>query len=215
MKRIRILFCVALLAGLSVADAQTVTLSGTLGSSKALLVIDGVPHTLAVGASVKGVTLRALHDGRAEVVVGSRPATLAIGGAPVSVGAPSSQPGGSQIVITAGPGGHFVTSGSINGRAVQFMVDTGATGIAISQRQADAIGLDWKNGQHGLSQTAGGVMPVYVLNLNSVRVGDVEVYNVGAVVLQAELPHVLLGNSFLSRFSMQRDADTLRLEKRR
>jgi aspartyl protease family protein len=50
--------------------------------------------------------------------------------------------------------------------------------------------------------------------LASVRVGDVEVPNVEAVVMPAAMPHVLLGNSFLTRFSMKRDADTMRLERR-
>jgi aspartyl protease family protein len=69
-------------------------------------------------------------------------------------------------------------------------------------------------GRRGLTQTAGGVVPVHAVNLNSVRVGDVEVYNVDAVVVPSEMPIVLLGNSFLSRFSMRRDGDVMRLEKR-
>jgi aspartyl protease family protein len=55
---------------------------------------------------------------------------------------------------------------------------------------------------------------VFGLTLASVRVGDVEVPNVEAVVMPAAMPHVLLGNSFLTRFSMKREADTMRLERR-
>ena len=57
-------------------------------------------------------------------------------------------------------------------------------------------------------------MPVFALTLASVRVGDVEVPNVEAVVMPAAMPHVLLGNSFLTRFTMKREADTMRLERR-
>lgn len=194
------------------AGAQTVSLSGSLGSSKALLVIDGQPHTLAVGSQAKGVTLKRVGDGEAEVEIDGRVRVLRLG-SPVRVGAVAPPPA-TEIVIPAGPGGHFTSAGSINGRPVRFLVDTGATLVAISQGEATRIGLDWQRGQRGLSQTAGGVVPVHTLNLTSVKVGSVEVYNVDAVVVPAEMPMVLLGNSFLVRFAMRRDQDILRLEKR-
>jgi aspartyl protease family protein len=54
----------------------------------------------------------------------------------------------------------------------------------------------------------------YLLTLNSVRIGDVEVQNVEAIVSQQSMPYVLLGNSFLTRFSMRRDSDQMVLERR-
>lgn len=204
---------IALVAPFGVA-AQSVSLSGSLGSSKALLLINGQPHTVAVGSTVGGVTLRRLGDGEAEVEVGGRVSVLRLGAAPARVGGGASGGGGAEIVLPAGPGGHFTTQGLINGKPVQFMVDTGATVVAMSQSEAQRIGVDWKRGRRGLTQTAGGVVPVHAVNLNSVRVGDVEVYNVDAVVVPSEMPIVLLGNSFLSRFSMRRDGDVMRLEKR-
>ena len=62
--------------------------------------------------------------------------------------------------------------------------------------------------------TANGVAQGYRLRLQSVRVGDVEVYDIDAVVSQQSMPFVLLGNSFINRFSMRRDADQMVLEKR-
>lgn len=209
------LLTLATLIAASGAAAQTVSLSGQMGDSKALLLIDGQPATVAVGATVRGVTLKRLADGVAEVEVGGKRLTLGLGGAS-SVGAGKAGGGGGKgntIVLPMGTGGHFMAQGAINGRAVQFMVDTGATTVAMSVGDADRIGLDWKSGQRSYSQTAGGVVPIYVLNLTSVRIGDVEVYNVGAVVLQAEMPYILLGNSFLSRFSMERTGSTMRLTK--
>lgn len=205
----------ALLLAAGAASAQTVSLSGQMGDSKALLLIDGQPATVAVGATVRGVTLKRLANGQAEVEVGGKLLTLGLGGAS-SVGAGKAGSGGakgSTIVLPMGTGGHFMAQGAINGRPVQFMVDTGATTVAMSVADADRIGLDWKSGQRSVSQTAGGVVPIYVLNLTSVRIGDVEVYNVGAVVLQADMPFVLLGNSFLSRFAMERSGNTMRLTK--
>jgi aspartyl protease family protein len=203
-----------LLTLVGAVQAQTVSLSGSLGSSKALLVIDGQPHTLTVGSSVKGVTLKRVGDGEAEVEMAGKSNLLRMGAAPAKVGGGSNGGGGNEIVLAAGPGGHFMALGSINGKSVQFMVDTGATVMAISQSDADRIGIDWKRGRRGQSSTAGGVVPVYGVNLTSVRVGDVEVMNVEAVVIQADMPMVLLGNSFLSRFSMRRDSDVMRLERR-
>ena len=57
-------------------------------------------------------------------------------------------------------------------------------------------------------------MPAYAITLTSVRVGDVEVANVDAMIVPATMPYVLLGNSFLTRFQMKRENDTMRLEKR-
>jgi aspartyl protease family protein len=202
------------LAALPVAWAQTVSLSGTLGASKALLLIDGQPHTVAVGSTVKGVTLTRLADGEAEVETGGKRALLRLGAAPARVGSSGGVGGATEIVLHVGTGGHFLTQGAINGKPVRFLVDTGATAVAMSISEANRIGLDWRNGQRGYSATAGGTVPVYGVTLRSVRVGEVEVFNVDAVVLQAEMPAILLGNTFLNRFSMRRDADTMRLERK-
>jgi len=197
------------------ASAQTVVLSGSLGSSKALLVIDGVPQTLAVGATVKGVTLKRLGDGEAEVEYAGRSSLLRLGAAAkLGGGAGGSGGGPTEIVISVGPGGHFVSAGSINGKTVQFMVDTGATSIAMSQSEATRVGLDWQHGRRGMSATAGGSVPIHSINLNSVKLGGIEIFNVDAVVVPSEMPMVLLGNSFLNRFSMRRDSDVMRLERK-
>jgi len=208
------LLCAAVLA-LS-AQAQSVQLAGSLGASKALLLIDGVAQTLAVGERAHGVTLRRLGDGEAEVEIAGRLQTLRLGQAPGRLAGGDSSGGnrGQRIVLAAGPGGHFVASGQINGKPVQFLVDTGATSVALSQSQAQRLGLDWQQGQRAMTMTANGPVPVYQLTLNAVRIGDVEVANVAAVVVPAEMPLTLLGNSFLNRFAMHREADLLRLDKK-
>jgi len=210
-----LLSVLALLAASSGAKAQSVTLAGSMGN-KALLVIDGHPHTLAVGQSAQGVTLMQLTDGQAQVQRGNSTATLRLGAAPARLaGTTHAASTAVEIVLPVGLGGHFTSAGSINGRQVQFMVDTGATLVAISQAEADRIGLDYRSAQRGLTQTANGAVPVHRLSLGMVRVGDVEVANVDAVVMPATMPYVLLGNSFLSRFQMRRENDVLRLERRR
>jgi aspartyl protease family protein len=205
---------VAALAWAGAAAAQSVTLNGRLGSQQALLVIDGQPHAVAVGNSIKGVRLLSVSPTQAEVSVEGARRTLLLGAGPVKVTDPSTARSGQEIVLTAGSGGHFHTVGQINGKGVAFMVDTGATKVSMGQSEAERLGVDYKGGTRGLAETANGPVPVYAVTLNSVRVGDVEVANVEALVLPANMPHILLGNSFLTRFSMKRENEVMRLEKR-
>jgi aspartyl protease family protein len=200
-----------LLAG--TAASQTVSLGGSLGE-KALLVIDGVPRSVAVGSTVGGVRLVSLGSGAAIVELAGKRVALAIGGTPVNLGGTPSEGNGGQIVLTAQSGGHFFTTGSINGKSMRFLVDTGATNVAMGQSDADHLGLDWRAGTRSHSGTANGAVPVYHLTLGSVRIGDVTVYNVEATVLPSSPGFVLLGNSFLTRFQMKRENDTLTLDKR-
>lgn len=212
--RQRLALAALLLVGAGSAVAQSVTLNGNLGAHKALLVIDGLPHAVAVGNTVKGVRLVSLSGSRAEVTVDGARRTLMLGAGPVKVSGEAGSRSGSEIILTASSGGHFNTVGQINGKAVSFMVDTGATKVSMGQSEADRLGVDYKAGTRGLAETANGRVPVYAVMLNSVRVGDVEVANVEALVLPSAMPYILLGNSFLTRFSMKRENEVMRLEKR-
>jgi aspartyl protease family protein len=196
------------------AGAQTVTLNGHIGAHKALLVIDGEPHSVAVGETVRGVRLLALGDARAEVEIGGARRSIALGAGPVRASAAPVRSSGSEIVLTAGRNGHFRTIGQINGKSVEFMVDTGASVVSLGQVEADLLGIDYKNGKPGMTRTANGSLPTRMIVLNSVRVGDVEIANVEAAVTPGSLGIVLLGNSFLTRFQMKRENDVMRLEKR-
>ena len=188
-------------------------MSGSLGD-KALLIIDGTPRTVAAGSTVQGVKLVSVSGGDAVVEVNGKRVAVAMGGAQVNLGGVASAGGGSQIVLTAGSGGHFVTDGSINGKAVRFLVDTGATNVAMSQQEAERIGLEFRHGQRGVAGTANGQVIVYRVSLGVVRVGDVQVYNVDASVVPGYMDGVLLGNSFLTRFQMKRENDVMTLNKR-
>jgi aspartyl protease family protein len=196
------------------AAAQSVQLSGQMGN-KALLVVDGQPMTLAVGQTRSGITLKSIDERGAVVEWGGRSSTLSVGGAPARVGGGAAGGnGGRSIVLNMGPGGHFVTLGAINGRSVRFMVDTGATTIAIGRDEAERLGVEWRRGQPVAMSTAGGVIQGHRLTLTAVTVGEVTLANVEAVVMPTGMPFALLGNSFLSRFQMRRDNDVMRLELR-
>jgi aspartyl protease family protein len=209
----RFLFAPCVVLACLGAQAQSVTMSGSMGD-KALLIINGTPRTLAVGATQHGVKLVSVTPDESVVEVGGKRVLVPMGSAPVNLGGAVSEGSGSLIVLTAGSGGHFLTSGSINGRTVQFVVDTGATYVSMSASEADRIGVDYKSGRRGMMNTANGQTPAYLTSLNAVRVGDVQVYNVDAVVTPAHMDVILLGNSFLTRFQMKRENDKMTLERR-
>ena len=213
MIELRLLLFAAAASACVAAAAQTVSMGGSLGS-RALLVIDGKARTVAIGSTVDGVRLISVTGNDAIVEVKGQRVTLTLGGAPANLGGTPSEGTGRQIVLTAETGGHFFTSGLINGHTVRFIVDTGATNVTLGEAEATRIGLEFKKGTLTYNNTANGVVVAHHVSLASVRIGDVEVYNVDATVLPAALPYVLLGNSFLGRFQMRRENDQLTLDRR-
>ena len=199
------LFC-ALAAG---AQASTVSFSGMLGD-KALLIIDGQARGVAVGATVQGVKLVRLDGGVAQVEIGGKAQVLRMGGGAV-VGVDTSGGSGTRIVLNLGPGGHYLGEGAINGQPMRFMVDTGATLVAMSSDVAAELGIDVSKGSAVRMGSANGSMTARRVTLASITVGDVTVHNVDAAISPQPMPFVLLGNSFLSRFQMRSDDDTLTL----
>ncbi|MBA2673358.1 MAG: TIGR02281 family clan AA aspartic protease [Ramlibacter sp.] len=186
-----------------------------LGSRALLIVNGGTPKSVAPGEAYQGVKVLSTLGDQAVVEIDGKRHTLRVGDAPASVGAVGTAPGrGSRIVLTVGTGGHFMAQGAINGQAVNFMVDTGATSVAMSAADAQRVGLNYHAGRPVYVSTANGTAPAWMVKLNSVKVGDVEIYDVDAVVSPQSMPFVLLGNSFLNRFQMKRDNDQMVLEKR-
>jgi aspartyl protease family protein len=204
---------VSLVLMCTTALAQKVALSGVLGS-KALLVINGAaPKLLAAGQTHAGVKLISVSGDQAVLEIEGKKATMRVGDAPVSLARAMGGNEARKIVLPVGSGGHFMANGSINGRAIQFMVDTGATSVAIGVSDAQRLGIDYQKGQPVRMSTANGVVQAWRVMLSSVRVGEVEIYEVEAVV-GPNMPFALLGNSFLSRFSMNRSSDVMVLERR-
>jgi aspartyl protease family protein len=208
-----VLGALPLAQALAQAQAHGIVLAGRMGD-RALLVIDGKPHTLTLGTTAAGVRLLRWHGDEAELDHQGHSLRLRIG-TPVQLGAGAPPEAASrEIVIPAGSGGHFMATGSINGKSTQFMVDTGATLVAVGKAEAERLGLDLSGARQGTTQTANGPATVQIVVLPKVRVGGVEITNVGAAVMPTSMPYVLLGNSFLARFQMRRDNDVMRLELR-
>jgi aspartyl protease family protein len=126
------------------ALAQSVALQGMMGN-RALLIIDGsAPRGVAPGDTHQGVKVLSTTGDEAVVEIGGKRHTLRVGDAPASVGG-SGPRGGNRIVLTAGSGGHFFSQGAINGRAVQFMVDTGATAVSMGLSDARRLGVPYES----------------------------------------------------------------------
>ena len=195
------------------AGAAEVTLVGLIGA-KAIVVIDGgAPRTLAPGQqSAGGVVLLGTEKDAAHFEIDGKKRTLRMGQA---YSAAATGAGRQSVTLSPDQSGHFVTMGSINGGSVRFIVDTGATLVALQASEARRLGIDYLKGQRAQVQTANGVAAVYRTKLDTVRIGDIEVRNVDAVVGENDTAGLtLLGMSFLNRMEMKRDGQSMTLTRR-
>lgn len=185
-----------------------------LFSNKALLQIDGERRLLKTGeTSPEGVKLISADSEKAVLEINGKQAAYKLG---THISSAFSEPeAGALVRLWPNPrNGLYMADGSINGFAMDFVVDTGATYISMNSHQARRLGINYRlEGREGLSQTASGTSKIYVIKLDKVRVGDIELHNVAAAVHEGDYPaEVLLGNSFLERITMRRDGKMLELE---
>ncbi|MBC3884440.1 retropepsin-like aspartic protease family protein [Undibacterium griseum] len=180
---------------------------------KAILVVDGAPpKAYAVGSMISEDTrlVDADRDG-ATITTNGKRYVLAMGES-----ARRSAPAGSNsnVVLTAGEGGHFIAPAMINGVSIRMMVDTGASLIALPASEAIRLGLNYKSGRPGRASTAGGIVNTYLIKLDTVKIGEIELHQVDASVIESGLNIPLLGMSFLNRMEMRRSGDQMTLTKR-
>src|SRR5512134_3005199 len=129
------------------ARALDVSLVGTFGDKAAILVVDGgAPRTVRVGQSASGVTVVSVGRDQAVVEFEGVRRTLARG-QHASSGAPDSR---QSVTLAADTRGHFISDGAINGRPVRFVVDTGATVVALPAADATRLGIDYRKGELAL-----------------------------------------------------------------
>lgn len=211
LSRLLGIFC---LAGLltSPSHAQSVALAGVMGK-KALLVIDGgAPQTLAAHESAKGVQVLQVEPHAVTVQIQGQRQTLQLGASPTSVG--QGLGGLRKLVMRADSRGHFRPNGQINNKPIEYLVDTGASMVSLSAADADRLGVAYAQGQAIMMNTANGRVQGWMVRLQSVRVGDLLVHGVDAVVTPQPMPFALLGNSFLSQVHMTRTGHEMVLEQR-
>jgi aspartyl protease family protein len=121
----------------------------------------------------------------------------------------SSSPDSRQVVIPPGPNGHFQVEGSVDGRHMNFMVDTGASMIALTERDAAMLGIHPAESEYvAMVRTANGTVRAAPVELDMVEIDDIVLHNVSAIVLpEGALSDNLLGLSFLQRLHRFEYAD--------
>lgn len=213
MKRALCLLVLGLYSGMAAA-VDSISLQA-LFKDKAIFIIDGARRVLAKGeVSKEGVRLIATDTvaEQAEIEINGKREVVKLG--TVMAGfQPTKQ---ASVTLWACSGGHFHADGTINGLPVRFLVDTGATMIALSSDEARRLGIDYRSrGRPGYASTAGGVVRTYSLTLEKVEVGPILLYNVEAGVIEGPFPcEPLLGMSFLGRLDMKREGERMELTQR-
>lgn len=194
------------------AHAADIAVVG-LFPGKAVLVVNGnLPKTFSVGSSIAdGAKLIAADNNSATIESNGKRQVLAMGQY-VHRSAPSSN---SSVTLQADTRGHFVARGQINGgSSIDMLVDTGASVIAMPASDARRLGINYKAGKIGRASTANGNVIVYIVKLDSVKIGDIELNQVEAMIQEEGLPFTLLGMSFLNRMEMNRNGEQMTLTKR-
>ena len=184
-----------------------------LAQGSALIEINGKPRMLRNGAtSPEGVKLVSADGKQAVVEVNGQRQTLTLNRL---ISTRFQQAEQTEVRIASGRGGHYYTPGRINGMPVEFVVDTGATGVSMNRLEAERLGIDYRAGVPVMVGTANGTVKKYQVVLDRVAVGDIELRQVAAVVSSTESPTViLLGNTFLSQLEISIDQGVLLLRKK-
>ena len=200
-----------LLACTSMAQGTEIGVVG-LFPGKAILVVDGAPpKTYSVGSNIGAdaklieadrETATVMIKGKRQVLIMGQTVHHSAGGT------------GNSIILKAGDRGHFMAPAVINGVSVNMLVDTGASVVVLPASDAIRMGLNYKQGAPGRANTANGLVDMYMLKLDTVKIGDVELHQVDASVIEKGLSVPLLGMSFLNRMEMKREGDQMTLTKR-
>lgn len=185
-----------------------------LFNGKAMLQIDGTNHLLREGQEgPHGLTLISADAKKAVIEIDGRRDEYPLGR---HVGSAFAKPQDREVKIWQDSSGGYLTTGSINGRNTDMLVDTGATLVALSEIEARRLGIDFRQKDRKTKvRTASGVANAFRVTLARVRVGEIELNNVNGVVLEGESPRrVLLGMSFLGRVEMNHQGNMLLLRSK-
>jgi aspartyl protease family protein len=196
------------------AAAADIALIGVIGDKAVVLAVDGGdPKTVKIGQSWRGITVLTVEKDKATVEVDGEKRVLQRGMHYRNAEAIAHDL--RKVLLAADTRGHFYIDGAVNGVPVRFLVDTGATMVSLPQRDADRLGIDYRAGRRGSSQTANGAATVYLVKIDSIRIGGIDLHGIDALVHEGPgLDQALLGMSFLNRVNMQREGATMTLIQR-
>jgi len=184
-----------------------------LAQGSAVLVIDGTQRMLREGTrSPEGVLLVSADGKQAVLDINGKRKTITLSR---SIGSSFKEASKTEVRIASGQGGHHYTKGLINGLPVDFVVDTGASIIAMNHFVAERLGIDYRGGTPITVSTANGTAKAFMVTLSSVSVGNIIVHQVEAAVSTTDSPTVvLLGNTYLSKVDLKIDQGVLVLKEK-
>lgn len=213
MKRLQTILALLLVVFAAAVAAQTAGVKVVaLFSNKALLQVGERQKIVSAGETFAGVLLQSASGRGAVVVIDGETMTLGLN---QSIAGNFKKPNRDKIRIVPDAQGMYFVKGKINGSPIDFLVDTGATNVAMSGRQARALKIDFKKGARSQAHTAAAIVEAWQITLNSVSIGDIKLSNVTATVIDGDQPRqVLLGNSFLGQTDMQQADSALVIRKR-
>lgn len=196
------------------AYAETqVNIVGLYNGKAVVMINNARPRTLSAGQTADGVKLISANSKKAVLEVEGKRQELGMGQAASVFGSEASAP--SSVVLYSDATGHYLTDGQINGVTLKFLVDTGASVVAMNSMDALKAGIAYKQGSRLPMHTANGVIQAYRVTVNTLKLGSVTLHQVEAVVNEGDSPpFVLLGMSALNRLDMKREGITLTLTKK-
>jgi aspartyl protease family protein len=200
-----------LLTAASVQGAVPLEIVG-LFKDTAVIREGGRERMLRAGdTSASGVTLISANSREAVVSYQGERQTVSLSEGPVGAGG-YAQATAQSVSIPADSMGQYRIRGAINNRYVDFLIDTGASVVALSSITADTLGIDYTRGQRGSVQTAQGNAESHFLTLDTVTVAGITAHHVQAAIITGSHPQdILLGMSFLRQVSMRENGGVLTL----
>ena len=186
-----------------------------LFNNKALISINGGnPQSISAGQTKNGVKLISANSESATFMVEGKRQVLKMGQA-ASVAASAGPVNNDPVNLYADSRGHFYGNLNINGASLKYVVDTGATSVAMNSGDAKFAKIDYEKGEKVTVSTANGEVGAYLVKLNTLKIGTIILNNIDAVIHEGgSPPYVLLGMSALNRVEMKRDNTIMTLTKK-
>ena len=208
-----ILLTTLIIASGDVVAASRIEVQALFGG-KAMLMIDGQRRTLSIGeTSPEGVKLVNADSKHAVLEVDGNKKSYKPGGA---ISLSYAKPEHLEEMVYADDRGMFRSVGTINGRTVRFLLDTGATTVAMNKSQAKNLGVDYRmKGERIVVSTASENVKGYRVRLKSVSLGKIKQRNVEAMVIDGDHPGpILLGMSFLGNLKVEKEGKAMTIRQR-
>lgn len=210
--RVSLLIVSMLISGVCAADTQ-VNIVGLFNNKAVVIINNGKPKTLSVGQTSEGVKLLAANSSLATLLIEGKTKQLGMGqGATVGGSTAGASP---TVTLYPNSEGHFISDCQINGATLKFLLDTGATSVALNSGDAKFANIDYKSGTPIELSTANGMVTAYRVTIANLKIGSITLSQVEATVVEGgSPPMVLMGMTALNRLDMKRQDLAMILTKK-